>query len=49
MRNLDVLAEDCAELDYVVGQPSRSPDLEAALCMNLGIGGHNVAIVLERA
>ena len=49
MRNLDVLAEDCAELDYVVGQPSRSPDLEAALCMNLGIGGHNVAIVLESA
>ena len=49
MRNLDVLAEDCAELDYVVGEPSWSPDLEAALCMNLGIGGHNVAIVLESA
>jgi 3-oxoacyl-[acyl-carrier-protein] synthase II len=48
MRNLDVLAEDCAELDYVVGESRRAPGLEAALCMNLGVGGHNVALVLER-
>jgi 3-oxoacyl-[acyl-carrier-protein] synthase II len=48
MRNLDVLAEDCAELDYVVGEPRQAPDLGAALCTNLGVGGHNVALVLER-
>jgi 3-oxoacyl-[acyl-carrier-protein] synthase II len=49
MRNLNKLAEDCAELDYVVGEPSDAPDLEAALCANLGVGGHNAAVVLERA
>jgi 3-oxoacyl-[acyl-carrier-protein] synthase II len=49
MRNLTKLAEDCAELDYVVDEPREAPDLEAALCANLGVGGHNAAIVLERA
>jgi 3-oxoacyl-[acyl-carrier-protein] synthase II len=49
MRNLSELAEDCAPLDYVVGEPREAPDLEAALCGNLGVGGHNVAAVLERA
>jgi 3-oxoacyl-[acyl-carrier-protein] synthase II len=49
MRNLAKLAEDCAELDYVVDEPREAPDLEAALCANLGVGGHNAAVVLERA
>ncbi len=49
MRNLMTLAEDCAELDYVVDEPREAPDLEAALCANLGVGGHNAAVVLERA
>jgi len=49
MRNLETLAEDCAELDYVIGEARRVPNLEAALCMNLGVGGHNAAVVLERA
>ena len=49
MRNLARLAEDCAELDYVVDEPREAPDLEAALCANLGVGGHNAALVLERA
>jgi 3-oxoacyl-[acyl-carrier-protein] synthase II len=49
MRNLQTLAEDCAELDYVVGEPRRVPNLKAALCANLGVGGHNVAVVLEKA
>jgi 3-oxoacyl-[acyl-carrier-protein] synthase II len=48
MRNLSKLAEDCAELDYVVNEPRDAPDLEAALCANLGVGGHNVAVVLEK-
>jgi 3-oxoacyl-[acyl-carrier-protein] synthase II len=49
MRNLETLAEECAKLDYVVDKPRRAPDLEVALCANLGVGGHNVAVVLERA
>jgi 3-oxoacyl-[acyl-carrier-protein] synthase II len=48
MRNLTKLAEDCAELDYVVDEPREAPDLEAALCASLGVGGHNAAVVLER-
>ncbi len=48
MRNLETLAEECAKLDYVVGKPREAPDLEVALCANLGVGGHNAAIVLER-
>jgi 3-oxoacyl-[acyl-carrier-protein] synthase II len=49
MRNLSELADDCAELDYIVNEPRDAPDLEAALCANLGVGGHNAAVVLERA
>src|SRR5215210_1597688 len=49
MRNLSTLAEGCAQLDYVVDEPRQAPDLEVALCANLGVGGHNAAIVLERA
>jgi 3-oxoacyl-[acyl-carrier-protein] synthase II len=48
MRNLDTLAEDCAPLDYVVGKALPVPELEAAICANMGIGGHNAAITLER-
>jgi len=49
MRNLTKIAERCADLDYVVNEPREAPDLEAALCANLGVGGHNAAVVLERA
>ncbi len=49
MRNLEKLAGECADLDYVVGEPREAPDLETAVCANLGVGGHNAAIVLERA
>ena len=48
MRNLDTLAEDCAPLEYVVGKALPVPELEAAICANMGIGGHNAAITLER-
>jgi 3-oxoacyl-[acyl-carrier-protein] synthase II len=48
MRNLEVLAEDCADLDYVIDKPRWARDLEVALCTNLAVGGHNVALVLER-
>jgi 3-oxoacyl-[acyl-carrier-protein] synthase II len=49
MRNLRKLAGECADLDYIVDEPREAPDLEAAVCANLGVGGHNAAIVLERA
>lgn len=49
MRNLADIAEDCAKLEYIVDEPREAPDLEAALCANLGVGGHNAAVVLERA
>jgi 3-oxoacyl-[acyl-carrier-protein] synthase II len=49
MRNLTEVADGCAQLDYVVDEPREAPELEAALCANLGVGGHNVAIALERA
>ena len=48
MRNLSKVADGCADLDYVVDEPRETPDLEAALCANLGVGGHNAAVVLER-
>ena len=49
MRNLTAVADGCADLNYVVDDPREAPDLEAALCANLGVGGHNAAVVLERA
>lgn len=49
MRNLKKLAEGCADLDYVVDEPREAGDLKAALCANLGVGGHNVAVALEEA
>lgn len=49
MRNLAKLAEGCADLDYVVNEPREVPDLEAAMCANLGVGGHNAAVILEQA
>ena len=48
MRNLETLAEECADLDYVVDEPRDAPDLKAAICANMGVGGHNAAVVLER-
>jgi 3-oxoacyl-[acyl-carrier-protein] synthase II len=49
MRNLAEVAEGCADLDYIVDEPREAPDLQATLCANLGVGGHNAAITLERA
>ncbi len=48
MRNLEELAEGCADLDYIVNEPQEAPNLEAAMCANLGVGGHNAAVVLEK-
>jgi 3-oxoacyl-[acyl-carrier-protein] synthase II len=48
MRNHETLAEGCADLDYVVGEPRDTPDLEVAICENLGVGGHNASVVFEK-
>lgn len=48
MRNLETLAEDCAPLECVVGKPLPVPELEAVICANTGLGGHNAAVALER-
>jgi 3-oxoacyl-[acyl-carrier-protein] synthase II len=42
--NLDNLAEDCEELNYVVGEAAEAPDLKAAISNSMGFGGHNVVV-----
>jgi len=42
--NLDNLAEDCEELNYVVGGAAEAPDLKAAISNSMGFGGHNVVV-----
>ncbi|QIN82944.1 beta-ketoacyl-ACP synthase II [Rubrobacter tropicus] len=42
--NLENLAEDCEELDYVVGEAAEAPDLKAAISNSMGFGGHNVVV-----
>ena len=42
--NLDNLAEDCEQLDYVVGEAAEAPDLKAAISNSMGFGGHNVVV-----
>ena len=42
--NLENLAGDCEELDYVVGEAAGAPDLKAAISNSMGFGGHNVVV-----
>ena len=42
--NLDNLADDCEELDYVVGEAAEAPGLKAAISNSMGFGGHNVVV-----
>ena len=42
--NLANLAEDCEELNYVVGEAAQAPDLKAAISNSMGFGGHNVVV-----
>jgi 3-oxoacyl-[acyl-carrier-protein] synthase II len=43
--NLEKLADDCEELNYVGSEPVEAPDLKAAISNSMGFGGHNVVIV----
>ncbi|HJQ28999.1 MAG TPA: beta-ketoacyl-ACP synthase II [Rubrobacter sp.] len=42
--NLENLADDCEELNYVGSEPVEAPDLKAAISNSMGFGGHNVVI-----
>lgn len=42
--NLDNLAEDCEELDYVIGEAAEAPGLKAAISNSMGFGGHNIVV-----
>ncbi len=42
--NLDNLADDCEELNYVGAEPQKVPDLKAAVSNSMGFGGHNVVV-----
>ena len=42
--NLEQLADDCEELDYVKDEARKVPDLKAAISNSMGFGGHNVVV-----
>jgi 3-oxoacyl-[acyl-carrier-protein] synthase II len=42
--NVDNLAQDCEELNYVLGEAAQKPDLKAAISNSMGFGGHNVVV-----
>lgn len=45
--NLQNLAEDCEQLNYVGSEATEAPDLRAALSNSMGFGGHNVVVAFE--
>jgi 3-oxoacyl-[acyl-carrier-protein] synthase II len=46
--NLENLADDCEELDYVGAEPQDAPDLKAAISNSMGFGGHNVVVAFSK-
>ena len=42
--NLETLADDCEELNYVGSVAMEAPDLKAAISNSMGFGGHNVVV-----
>jgi 3-oxoacyl-[acyl-carrier-protein] synthase II len=46
--NLENLADDCEELNYVGAEAQETPDLEAAISNSMGFGGHNVVVAFSR-
>jgi 3-oxoacyl-[acyl-carrier-protein] synthase II len=42
--NLENLADDCEELNYVGSVAMEAPDLKAAISNSMGFGGHNVVV-----
>ena len=46
--NLENLADDCEELNYVGAEPQDVPDLKAAISNSMGFGGHNVVVAFSK-
>jgi 3-oxoacyl-[acyl-carrier-protein] synthase II len=46
--NLENLADDCEELNYVGAEAAEAPDLRAAISNSMGFGGHNVVVVFSK-
>ncbi|HEU4493205.1 MAG TPA: beta-ketoacyl-ACP synthase II [Rubrobacteraceae bacterium] len=46
--NLENLAEDCEDLNYVGAEAQEAPGLEAAISNSMGFGGHNVVVAFSK-
>jgi 3-oxoacyl-[acyl-carrier-protein] synthase II len=46
--NLEKLADDCEELNYVGAEAMEAPDLKAAISNSMGFGGHNVVVAFSK-
>jgi 3-oxoacyl-[acyl-carrier-protein] synthase II len=46
--NLENLADDCEELNYVGAEATEAPDLRAAISNSMGFGGHNVVVAFSK-
>ena len=46
--NLENLADDCEDLNYVGDEAREAPDLKAAISNSMGFGGHNVVVAFSK-
>ena len=46
--NLENLAEDCEELNYVGAEAMEAPNLRGAISNSMGFGGHNVVVAFSK-
>jgi 3-oxoacyl-[acyl-carrier-protein] synthase II len=46
--NLENLAGDCEDLNYVGAEPQEVPDLQAAISNSMGFGGHNIVVAFSK-
>jgi 3-oxoacyl-[acyl-carrier-protein] synthase II len=46
--NLEKLADDCEQLNYVGAEALEAPDLRAAISNSMGFGGHNVVVAFAK-
>jgi 3-oxoacyl-[acyl-carrier-protein] synthase II len=46
--NLENLADDCEDLNYVGAEAMKAPGLKAAISNSMGFGGHNVVVAFSK-
>jgi 3-oxoacyl-[acyl-carrier-protein] synthase II len=46
--NLENLADDCEDLNYVGAEAAKAPELKAAISNSMGFGGHNVVVAFSK-